>query len=103
MSPVERGAVVLSLAHADGRVARVHLCQRAGATRGIAHSQHLDFVLMNGQRGEGPSEEALGLVILSIAKRVERNERLARRTLQGMARLMPHAERVRRFGAETLV
>lgn len=102
LSPVERGAAVLTLAHADGGQARVHLCHRGSAPRGIAHSEHLDFVLMNGHDGSAPSDEHLGLVILSLARRVSRNERLASAQLAQLHGLMPHAERVRVFGAESL-
>jgi hypothetical protein len=99
LSPVTNGAVVLTLAHGAGKSVRVHLCRLEGEPRGIARSSALDFMLMNGSDGATPSDEELGLVILSIAKRVERNERLAGEELASLRNLLPHEERVRVFGA----
>lgn len=108
LSPVRRGAVVLTLRSDAGETARVHLCRKGAAPKGIAHSRHLDFILMNGSDGSAPSDEGLGLVLKTIARRVTRNERLARRQLANnklacLDDLEPHDQRVRRYGAETLV
>lgn len=103
LSPVRRGAAVLTLRSDGGEEARVHLCRRGAKPRGIAQSHHLDFVLMNGSDGKTPSDEGLGVVLLSIAKRVARNEQRASKMLASLDAMEPHDQRVRRYGAETLV
>jgi len=102
LTPVDRGATVLALERRDGTRAHVHVCRRRGAARGLAHTQHLDLVLMNGGDGSLPSDETLGRVLLTIAKRIRRNERLATAELTALADLMSHDDRVRRFGGQAL-
>lgn len=102
LSAIRDGAAVLALTHSDGAQANVHLCRRRGTARGIAHTRHLDLVLMNGGSGALPSDEPLGRVVLSLAKRVSRNESLASAELASLAAMMSHDERVLRFGEERL-
>ncbi len=86
----DRGAMLLSLKHAaDGAVARVHLCRNGGCPAGIASTDRLDFMLMNGGGGDEPSDEELGLVLLDLATAVAANE--AEIDLKG---LQTHEERI---------
>lgn len=86
----DRGAMLLSLKHvSDGAVARVHLCRNSGCPAGIASTERLDFILMNGGRGDDASDEELGRVLLRVAGIVQGNE--AEIALEG---LQTHEERI---------
>lgn len=102
LSPVSRGASVLSLSHRDGRQAQVHLCAHAGHPRGLAHSALLDLILMDGGQGDRRTDEDLGRALLSLADRIRRNEVSEAADLRPLAHLMSHAERVSLYGAEGL-
>ncbi len=103
LTGIEKGASVLILANRDGREARVHICGRQGAARGPASTQHFDLVLMDGADGDLPTDEGLGRVLQGLARRVARNERRYTGDLGAVAQLMPHDERVFRFGGPQLV
>jgi len=103
LSDIDRGAVVLSLAHRDGRTARVHLCAHAGSPRGLAHSALLDLILMDGGQGDQQTDEDLGRTLLNLAARIRTNEISDKADLRPLAHMMTHAERVELYGAETLV
>jgi hypothetical protein len=103
LSPVERGASVLTLAHTNGRKAKVHLCAHNGRPRGLAHTAMLDLVLMDGGSGSFRTDEKLGRVVLGLAERVRRNETQPNGDLAPVARMMSHDERVQAFGPESLV
>ncbi len=100
LSPVRQGAAVLTLKHATGRSADVHLCARAG--RGLASTTHLDLVLMDGGTGSFRTDERLGRVILGLAERIRRNEASGEGDLRPIARMMTHDERLATFGPENL-
>lgn len=105
LSPVERGAVVITLRHARHTEAapvegRVHLCAHHGAPRGLAHTALFDLVLMDGGQGARPTDEALGRVVLTLAAKVRTNELSG--DLGSVARLLTHAERVALYGPESL-
>ena len=103
LSPVERGASVLTLAHTSGRKARVHVCGHHGRPRGVAHSSLVDLVLMDGGSGAFRTDEKLGRVVLGLADRMRVNETNPRGDLKPIARMMPHDDRVERFGPDTLI
>ena len=100
LSPIERGASVLTFQKKDGEVARVHMCAHFGTPKGIASTRFLDFLLMDGGKGNTPSNEGLGRVILSLAARVEESETLLVEELQ--AKLQTHEERLFRYKEEGL-
>jgi hypothetical protein len=102
LSSVERGASVLTLAHTNGRRARVHLCAHAGSPRGVAHTDLLDLVLMDGGSGSFRTDEKLGRVVLGLGELIRRNEVRPDGDLSAVARMMPHDVRVDAFGPETL-
>lgn len=103
LAPVQAGASILTLAHRDGRQARVHLCARRAAPRGVAHTALLDLLIMDGSQGNGATEEGLGRALRSLAGRIRRNELATGVDLSELARMQPHDERVAQYGAETLV
>ncbi len=99
--PLRRGAGAwtLSLLHAEHGEARVAICYRRGEARGLASTELLDLVLMDGAAGDRPTDEALGRVIIALSRILDRNERAV---AEASAHLMTHAERVARFGPELL-
>ena len=103
LGAIEQGASVLVLQHRDGTVANVHICVHDGAPKGLAHTEFLDLVLMDGGSGDRPTNEHLGRVLLGIAKRIRKNELAVQQNLQELAFLQTHEERVIRYGAENLV
>ena len=74
VSGIEQGAFVITLQTETNRTARIHVCSHFGASQGIAATRYLDFVLMDGGKGNTPSEENLGRIILSLAKHVQATE-----------------------------
>jgi hypothetical protein len=103
LSRVEKGAAVLTLAHASGRKARVHLCAHDGKPQGLTHTKLVDLVLMDGGSGSFRTDEKLGRVILGLAERIRRNETRPEGDLSPVARMMTHDERVEAYGPDTLV
>ena len=100
LSPIERGASVISFQKKNGEIARVHLCAHFGTPKGIASTRYLDFLLMDGGTGNTPSNEGLGRVILSLAARVQDSENLLVEELQ--EKLQTHEERLFRYKEEGL-
>ncbi len=102
LGPVRRGAAVLTLQHRDGDLARVHLCNHDGAPRGLAHTELLDLVLMDGGAGDKPTDESLGRVLMGLAAVMRDNELADDGRLRQLADMQPHAERVDTYGPESL-
>ncbi len=102
LSPVERGASVLTLQHREGTVARVHLCHHQGDPKGLAHSDLIDLVLMDGGRGDRATDESLGRVLMGLAAHIRDNELSADGDLGALARMQPHSDRVLDYGPENL-
>lgn len=102
LSPIERGAAVLTLTQVGtpGAEARVHLCAHHGQPRGLAHSALFDLVLMDGGQGNKPTDEGLGRVLLGLAARLRRTEQSGE--LTAVARLLTHGERTMLYGPESL-
>jgi|SRR4051812_20927651 hypothetical protein len=94
---IVRGAFVLELGHVSGRRVELHLCRLDGAATGIACSKHLDFFLMNGGDGGVPSDEELGLVVISLARRVSDNEERRGATALPPANVLSHAARLAQY------
>jgi hypothetical protein len=105
LSGVNEGASVLSLTHFNHGTAKVHICARGTQGSGLTHSHLLDFVLMDGGDGGKRTQENLGRVIMSIAKRVSKNEinTVDADTLDAMSRMLTHEERMALFGPENLI
>ncbi|GEM_PF-3228219 len=91
LEPVRRGAAVLVLDGPDGRSARVHLCRRGDVPVGVASTEEVDLVLMNGGDGDDPTVESLGRVLRSLA---------ARMTGPSPRGLMTHADRIAAYDGD---
>lgn len=96
-----KGAYVLPLEHESGQVAALHICVHGGATRGVAHTRRLDLLLMDGGDGEHTTDEALGRIARYLATVIAQNEALPGADAH-LAALLPHGERLFRYGAEGL-
>lgn len=93
LSDVRLGASVLTVRHESGAKSDVHICLRQGQAQGVAASRHFDFVLMNEADGGVPTNEALGVVLVTLARRAETNEvELSR------VGYMHHADRLSQYG-----
>ena len=104
LSAIAQGATILSLAHRDGRTARVHICARRGQPRGLAHTGLFDLVLMDGGQGDLPTDESLGRVLKQVARRIRRNELLVDdEGLRSVVRLQSHPDREAQYGPQALV
>ena len=102
MTGVSQGATVVALAHADGRVARVHVCAHDGAPRGVGHTALFDLILMDGGDGKRQTDEDIGCVVLGLASVIRTNELAKDADLRALARLMTHPDRVATFGPDAL-
>lgn len=98
LSDVEHGAAVLTLVHASGDRARVHLCAIGKRPRGVAQSDHVDLMLMNQGDGKQQTLEPIGRVIKTLAGVIRTNERRADAGAEG---LLPHALRVSYFRSQS--
>jgi hypothetical protein len=97
LSDVRLGASVLSVRHESGAKSDVHICLRQGRPSGVAASRHFDFVLMNEANGERQTNEALGVALITLARRAELNELELSR-----AGFMRHADRLTQYGWEQI-
>jgi len=95
LAPVERGAAVLTLRRGE-EVAKVHICAREGAPIGVAHTDALDFVVMDGRDADAPTDVDLARSLSDLARRAGINADAA---LEG---LQSHDQRVARYLAENL-
>ena len=103
LGSIENGASILTLQHNEGHKANVHICSYEGDPKGLAHTEFLDLILMDGGCGDKPTDEHLGRVLLGIAKRIRTNELSLQQDLEELVQLQTHEERVLRYGAENLV
>ena len=97
----DRGAWVLTVGRGD-QSARIHICYHQGSPRGVAHTDLLDLVLMDGGQGDKPTTESLGRVLRQLAVVIRENE-LDEAAVADLSDLLTHGERVQRYGPESLV
>lgn len=97
LSDVRLGAAILGLQHESGATSDVHICLRQGAPTGVAASRHFDFVLMNEANGARDTNEALGVALITLARRAETNELELSRT-----GYMAHSQRLAQYGWERI-
>ncbi|MEC7986776.1 MAG: hypothetical protein VX278_16530 [Myxococcota bacterium] len=102
LSPIEKGAAILTLSAKDDRQARIHICGHAGSPKGIAHTKYLDLLLMDGGDGNTPSNESLGRVILSLAKHIENTESLLEQS-SILSRFALHEDRLLLYKDQGLI
>ena len=108
MSPIQRGACVMTLKSKNGDSARVHICAHDGDPKGVAHSAFLDFVLMDGGDGALPTDETLGCKIMTLARHVLIKEfNMSDRELNqidgALAQLETHSTRLETYRDEGLL
>lgn len=91
LSPIHAGATTLVLAHAQHGRTRIAIRRNGGAPLGVAHTDALDFMLMNGGSGGTRTEESVGRVLIALAHALD-----AKPPVPAAARLLgalqPHAE-----------
>ncbi len=91
LSPVRGGAATLLLRHAEQGPANVSIRRNVGAPLGVAHTDHLDFMLMNGGSGAAQTEESIGRVLIRFAQVLREMPAVPAAGGEGAA-LLPHAE-----------
>jgi len=72
LGPVRGGAANLVLRHEQDGVARVAIRRNSGAPLGVAHTDHLDFLLMNGGGGSAETHGSIGRVLKALARALEK-------------------------------
>jgi hypothetical protein len=98
LSGVVDGSCVLTLENERGRTHRVHVCGNDGRPQGVVFTKGFDLVVMNGGRGDLPTEEGLAQAVAGVARVLATNEAKWRNAPLVTA-LLPQAERVQQFGA----
>jgi hypothetical protein len=88
------GSCVLTLQNERGRAYRIHVCRNDGHPQGLVYTEHFDLVVMNGGRGDLPTEEGLAQAVAAVAHVLAANEGHQREVA---ASLLPHAERLQQF------
>ena len=94
LSPIENGAAVLTLIKEDLTLARVHICAHHGSPQGVASTDLLDLVLMDGGKGNSPTDEKLGRVILGIAGQIKNRENELLDHAEKISKLQTHDDRL---------
>lgn len=103
LSPVRKGAAVLTLLDPDGNPVDVHLCAHEGRPKGVVYTALVDLIVMDGGRGDKPTEERLGRILKDLARRMRKNEVAAESgQLRPLSTMLPHGERVEAYGPENL-
>ena len=103
LGPVIKGASILTIRHASGKEARVHICSYEKEPVGLAHTALVDLVLMDGRNNDAATEEGLGRVLLGVGKAIANNETNPEGDLWPLVQMMTHDERVEFYGAEELI
>lgn len=103
LSPVRKGAAVLTLHSPEGEPVEIHLCAHDGRPKGVVHTALVDLIVMDGGRGDKPTDERLGRILLDLARRMRKNEvAVEADALRPLATMLPHGERVDAYGPENL-
>ena len=90
LTPIRSGAAGLALRHEEHGVARVAIRRNDGAPLGVAHTSHLDFLLMNGGSGTTQTEYSIAQALMAMAAVLRQHESALREEM--LAALRPHAE-----------
>lgn len=67
LSPIQSGATNLVLRHELGTTARVAIRRHDGNPHGVAHTQRLDFLVMNGGGGNARTDDSVAAALTSFA------------------------------------
>lgn len=92
LSPIRAGAATMVLRHPQDGVARVAIRRNGGAPLGVAYTEHLDFLLMNGGGGRAETQGSIGRVLQALARALQRYGSGAADP-QLLAALTAHAEK----------
>lgn len=90
------GSAVVTLQNKRGRTHRVHICRNDGRPQGLVYTRNFDLVVMNGGRGDLPTEEGFARAVAELGHVLAMNENDPRQR-RVVAALMPQAERLRLF------
>jgi len=103
LGPIEDGASVLSLRRRSESL-NIHLCLHDGKPKGIAYSELFDLIVMDHGCGVRAVPENLASALLLLSEIIRQNEwsDVPNNQLDGIHRMMTHAERVSSFGASHL-
>lgn len=66
LSPIRDGTATLVFANAEHGAARIAIRRNGGAPMGVAHTDALDFMLLNGGSGGTRTEESVGRVLIAF-------------------------------------
>jgi ferredoxin len=91
LSPVRAGSATMVLRHERDGIARVAIRRNGGAPLGVAHTDILDFMLMNGGGGTAQTDAAIGTVLSGLADTL-REKSQAGPGDEILAALLPHTE-----------
>lgn len=100
LSAIAHGSCVLTLENESGRSHRIHLCRNDGRPQGLVYTGGVDLVVMNGGRGDLPTEEGLAQAVAQVAHVLAANEGRHGETLTA---LLPQAERAQLFAASAVL
>jgi len=103
LSPIKEGASVLTLQRGSTSL-RIHICLHDGAPKGLAYSELFDLIVMDHGRGVRAVPEDLSPTLLFLSDIIRENEwnDVPNHRLDGINRMMTHADRVRAFGSSHL-
>ena len=91
LTGVVHGSCVVTLRNESGREYRVHVCRNNGNPQGLVYTNRFDLVVMNGGRGDLPTEESVGQAVAKLAHIMAANESSQ---AEVVASLMTQADRV---------
>lgn len=91
MTGAVHGSCVVTVENESGRQNRIHVCRNSGDPSGLVYTGKFDLVVMNGGRGDLPTEESFGQAVAQLAHVLAANETGS----PVVASLMPHTERLR--------
>jgi ferredoxin len=72
VSPIRGGTATVVLRHEQSGIARVAIRRNSGVPMGVAHTDHLDFLLMNGGGGQLETQGSVGRVLLALARGLQK-------------------------------
>lgn len=74
LTGVVDGSCVLTLQNERGREHRIHVCRNEGSPEGLVFTDRFDLVVMNGGRGDLPTEEGFAQAVAEVARVLAKNE-----------------------------
>ncbi len=96
LGDIVHGSSVLTLENDKGRSQRLHICRNDGTPQGLVYTERFDLVVMNGGRGDMPTDENFGQAVAAIAHVLAGNEA---KHPELMSQLLPQSAREEQFAA----